>query len=162
MIANDGTDHTLAQLTLSPTDDASPLKVRAAARPASRRACPAGGLLLTPPGRRLVAAPLVAPCARPLQDACFLVEVPSPLAGHAEYVVHRSRFEASVVAKCWAVGEQCQARGVAACWRLLAALHAPLAAAVSRPCAGAACVMLAPAHQRPLPCSPPLPAVLLE
>ena len=28
-IANDGTDHTLAQLTLAPCDDASPLKVGA-------------------------------------------------------------------------------------------------------------------------------------
>lgn len=41
---------------------------------------------------------------------CFSVEVPPPVAGHAEFVVHRSRFEAAVVSKCWAVGEQCQAR----------------------------------------------------
>ncbi|PSC70372.1 WD40 YVTN repeat-like-containing domain,Bromodomain isoform [Micractinium conductrix] len=67
VIANDGSDHTLAQLTLSLTDAASSLK-----------------------------------------DTCFTVEVPPPIAGHAEFVVHRSRFEASVVQKCWEVGDQTQ------------------------------------------------------
>ncbi|KAL4448446.1 hypothetical protein ABPG75_005665 [Micractinium tetrahymenae] len=67
VIANDGTDHTLAQLTLSVSEEASPLK-----------------------------------------DTCFAVEVPPPIAGHAEFVVHHSRFEASLLSKCWEVGHECQ------------------------------------------------------
>lgn len=40
-----------------------------------------------------------------------MVEVPPPIAGHPEFVVHRSRFEASLLAKCWEVGDECQVRG---------------------------------------------------
>ena len=46
------------------------------------------------------------------------MEVPPPIAGHAEFVVHRSRFEASVVQKCWEVGDQTQVRQASRrCWR---------------------------------------------
>jgi hypothetical protein len=43
-----------------------------------------------------------------LQDTCFAVEVPSPAAGFAEFVVLRSRFRAAVVERCWSVGDRCQ------------------------------------------------------
>ncbi len=62
-----------------------------------------------PPGTPLFAAP----ACLPPQDTCVRVEVPPPVAGHAEFVVHRSRFEASCIAKCWEVGEQCQVRWAA-------------------------------------------------
>ena len=45
------------------------------------------------------------------QDTRFVVEVPPPMAGHAEFVIHRRRFDASVVAQSWAVGQQCQVGG---------------------------------------------------
>ena len=45
-----------------------------------------------------------------LQDTCLRVEVPPPVAGHAECVVHCSRFQASCIAKCWEVGEWSQVR----------------------------------------------------
>lgn len=42
------------------------------------------------------------------------MEVPPPIAGHPEFVVHRTRFEASLLSKCWEVGDQCQVGGAAA------------------------------------------------
>lgn len=51
-----------------------------------------------------------------LQDTCFAVEVPPPVANCVEYVVLASRFQASVVSQCWEVGQRCQVvRGRPAC-----------------------------------------------
>jgi hypothetical protein len=49
-------------------------------------------------------------CASCVQDTCFVVEVPSPAAGYAEYVVPRARFDFSVLVVPWKVGHQCQVR----------------------------------------------------
>ncbi len=76
-----------------------------AAVPASRvcnLGCPQGRL------------PACLPRGHHVQDTCFSVEVPPPIAGHPEFVVHRTRFEASLLSKCWEVGDQCQVGGAAA------------------------------------------------
>lgn len=43
------------------------------------------------------------------QGRSFVVEVPPPAAGHAEFVVLRARYDAGV-RRCWEVGDQCQVR----------------------------------------------------